>query len=54
MDQTLDHPFFSDIRNPELETIAAKPMSVDIETLGESGENLRSNVLLELAWHNNR
>ena len=54
VDQTLDHPFFSDIRNPALETVADRPMSVDIETLGESSENLRTNVLLELAWHNSR
>ena len=54
VDQTLDHPFFSDIRNPVLETVADRPMSVDIETLGESSENLRTNVLLELAWHNSR
>ena len=54
VDQILDHAFFSDIRNKALEIVADKPMSVDIETLGESSENLRTNVLLELAWHKNK
>ena len=48
VEQALGHPFFQDVRNLNVETVAVMPMSVDIETLGESPENLKSNVLAEL------
>ena len=48
VEQALGHPFFQDVRNLDVETTAIMPMSLDIETLGESPENLKSNVLTEL------
>lgn len=48
VDQALGHAFFQDVRNLHVETTAVMPMSVDIETLGESPENLKSNILAEL------
>ena len=44
VEEALNHEFFSDIRNPGLEFVAKTPMSVDVENLGESNENLRNNV----------
>jgi serine/threonine protein kinase len=44
VDEALNHPFFGDIRNPAVEFIAEKPMSPDLEFIGESSENLKQNV----------
>ena len=52
--QALNHPFFADIRNPKSETVSDRPLSVDIEMIGESAENLRTSLLQELAWHHRR
>lgn len=54
VEESLNHSFFQDIRNPPLEIAAALPMSVDVENIGESAENLRNNVLLELEWYRTR
>lgn len=54
VEQTLNHPFFQDVRNVSVETVAIMPMSVDIETHGESPENLKSNVLAELECYSMR
>ena len=48
VEQALSHPFFQDVRNTTVETTAVMPMSVDVEVFGESAENLRSNMMLEL------
>ena len=54
VEEALNHSFFMDIRNHALEKVAEKPMSCDVENLGESAENLRSNVLLELSLYRSR
>ena len=44
VEEALNHSFFFDIRNPALEITAEKPMSADLEFIGESSENLKNNV----------
>lgn len=51
IDQALACPYLESVRNIAFETTSGSPMSSDIETEGERGKNLLSNVVKEVLYY---
>jgi mitogen-activated protein kinase 1/3 len=51
VDEALEHPYLSAVRNVAVETVSAHPMHSDIETEGEKGKNLLPNVIREVVHY---
>jgi len=51
IDNALASPYLENVRNPACETLSAQPMQSELETEGEKGKNLLSNVIREVMFY---